>query len=224
MLAFGPVTDIASAILAAPGIADRIEVVALAFDRYPQGGDGWNVRNDAGAWQALLDADVPVTAASGYLALERLNLTRSEAQAMIGGQGPPGAYLACLHAAWLDEFGTVFADETGGSDRWPVWDEAVVAVILDLTTWRELPRPALRDDLSFSFPNVRSRAPFRWVVAMDRERVFGDLVDLLTHLSSKAPGQSAAIARQPRKVAAAISPQEQAGWMQRHACDTDPGR
>ena len=224
VLAFGPVTDIASAILAAPGIADRIEVVALAFDRYPQGGDGWNVRNDAGAWQALLDADVPVTAASGYLALERLNLTRSEAQAMIGGQGPPGAYLACLHAGWLDEFGTVFADETGGSDRWPVWDEAVVAVILDLTTWRELPRPALRDDLSFSFPNVRSRAPFRWVVAMDRERVFGDLADLLTHLSSKAPGQSAAIARQPRKVAAAISPQEQAGWMQRHACDTDPGR
>jgi len=224
VLAFGPVTDIASAILAAPGIADRIEVVALAFDRYPQGGDGWNVRNDAGAWQTLLDADVPVTAASGYLALERLNLTRSEAQAMIGGQGPPGAYLACLHAGWLNEFGTVFADETGGSDRWPIWDEAVVAVILDLTTWRELPRPALRDDLSFSFPNVRSRAPFRWVVAMDRERVFGDLADLLTHLSSKAPGQSAAIAHQPRKVAAAISPQEQAGWMQRHACDTDPGQ
>ena len=93
----------------------------------------------------------------------------------------------------------MFADETGGSDRWPVWDEAVVAIILDLTTWRELPRPTLRDDLSFSFPNVRSRAPFRWVVAMDRERVFGDLADLLTHLSSKARGQSAAIARRPRE-------------------------
>ena len=224
VLAFGPVTDIASAILAAPGIADRIEVVALAFDRYPQGGDGWNVRNDAGAWQVLLDADVPVTAASGYLALERLNLTRSEAQAMIGGKGPPGAYLACLHAAWLDEFGAVFAGETGGSDRWPVWDEAVVAIILDLTTSRELPRPTLRDDLSFAFPNVRSRAPFRWVVTIDRERVFGNLTELLGHSRARQGGQSAVIARWPREDMAVAPHQEQAGWMQRHACSTDPGR
>jgi hypothetical protein len=46
VLGLGPVTDIASALLIDPQLANRIEVVALAFDKYPEGGDGWNVRND----------------------------------------------------------------------------------------------------------------------------------------------------------------------------------
>ena len=213
VLGLGPVTDLASAILADPGTADRIEVVALAFDRYPQGGDGWNVRNDAAAWQVLLDADVPVTAASGYVALDHLNLTRGEAQEVMKGSGPPGAYLACLHGAWLDAFGAVFAAEVGGGDRWPVWDEAVVAHALGLTTWRELPRPGLGEDLSFSFPNPRSRAPFRWVVAIDRERVFGGLADLLGRLPGNAPGPSARTAPGPRMADPAVLPPEQPGRM-----------
>jgi inosine-uridine nucleoside N-ribohydrolase len=90
VLAFGPATDIASALLLEPRVAERIAVVALAFDRYPEGGDGWNVRNDVAAWQVLLDAAVPVTTASGYVALDDLNLTRSEAEAMVGGLGAAG--------------------------------------------------------------------------------------------------------------------------------------
>src|SRR3954470_6022355 len=124
VLAFGPATDIASAVLAEPAVASRVEVAALAFDHYPQGGDGWNVRNDVAAWQALLDAEVPVTTASGYVALDDLNLTRAESGTMMRDLGAPGAYLACLHATWLDAFGDVFGDvfanETGGTDRWPV--------------------------------------------------------------------------------------------------------
>jgi inosine-uridine nucleoside N-ribohydrolase len=105
VLAFGPATDIASAVLTEPAVASRIEVVALAFDHYPEGHDGWNVRNDVAAWQALLDAEVPVTTASGYVALDALNLTRADSGAMMKDLGPPGAYLACLHATWLDAFG-----------------------------------------------------------------------------------------------------------------------
>lgn len=179
VLAFGPATDIASALLLDPTLAERIEVVALAFDRYPEGGDGWNVRNDVAAWQALLDAELPVTVVAGYTALYDLNLTRSEAGALLQGLGPRGRYLACLHGTWLDAFGEAFAHETGGADRWPVWDEAVVAAALGWATWRELPRPTLADDGSFAFPNTRSGAPFRWVDAVDRGRLFGDLAGLL---------------------------------------------
>jgi purine nucleosidase len=162
VLAFGPATDIASALLLEPTVAERIAVIALAFDEYPEGGDGWNVRNDVAAWQVVLDAEVPVTTASGQVALDELNLTRGEAEAMVGSLGAAGAYLACLHATWLDAFGEAFKDETGGSDRWPVWDKAVVAVVLGLSEQRALPRPALADDGSFAFPNARSRAPYRW--------------------------------------------------------------
>jgi hypothetical protein len=43
------------------------------------------VRNDIAAWQVLLDAEVPVTTVSGYVALEHLNLTERESRAMMMG-------------------------------------------------------------------------------------------------------------------------------------------
>lgn len=205
VLGFGPVTDIASAIIIDPTMAERIEVVALAFDGYPEGGDGWNVRNDAIAWQILLDSEVPVTTASGGVALEHLNLKRSESAALMEGLGTPGDYLACLHDAWLDAFGDNFANEIGGDDRWPVWDEAVVAVVLGLTTQRDLPRPALNDDLSFAFPNTASQAPYRWVDAIDRERLFDALSDLLKQVRGAGYGRSPAVARRPTTTGAVSS-------------------
>jgi inosine-uridine nucleoside N-ribohydrolase len=218
VLAFGPATDIASALLIDPSLAARVEVVALAFDRYPEGGDGWNVRNDIAAWQVLLDAEVPVTTASGYLALAHLNLTRGESAAMVRGLGAAGAYLACLHATWLDAFGEEFKDETGGSDRWPVWDEAVVAVVLGLSEQRTLPRPALAEDGSFSFPNARSRAPYRWVETIDREHLFEALVALLGDLEREGDGRSLAEPSRSRGAASAVSPARCVGWMCQRPC------
>jgi inosine-uridine nucleoside N-ribohydrolase len=175
VLGLGPVTDIASALLIEPLLADRIEVVALAFDKYPEGGDGWNVRNDVRAWQILLDSQTPITAASGTVALKYLNLTRGETKAVMRGLGRPGKYLANLHAAWLARYGKEFAPETGGKDHWPVWDEALIAVLLGLSQDQRRARPRLNPDATFAFPNRTSRASFKWVVSIDRKRLFGHL-------------------------------------------------
>jgi inosine-uridine nucleoside N-ribohydrolase len=172
VLGLGPVTDIASALLIEPKLADRIEVVALAFDNYPAGGDGWNVRNDVRAWQILLDSQIPITVASGTVALRYLNLSRNESEAMMRGLGRPGRYLASLHAAWLALYGKEFALETGGKDQWPVWDEAVIAVLLGLSQDQRRPRPRLNSDASFAFPNRTSGAPFKWVLSIDRKGLF----------------------------------------------------
>src|SRR4051812_42058810 len=222
VLAFGPATDIASAVLAEPAVASRIEVVALAFDHYPEGHDGWNVRNDVAAWQVLLDAEVPVTTASGYVALDALNVTRADSGAMMKDLGAPGAYLACLHATWLDAFGDVFANETGGSDRWPVWDEAVVAIVLGLTGQRELPRPALADDGSFSFPNTKSQARYRWVGSIDREHLYGDLVDLLGRLEGEGDGRPSAPGG-PATTSSDAAPARCVGWTCREPCPVPGG-
>ena len=175
VLGLGPVTDIASALLIDPQLENRIEVVALAFDNYPKGGDGWNVRNDISAWKILLDSQTPITAASGTVALKYLNLTRGESKAMMRGLGQSGSYLASLHAAWLARYGKEFADETGGEDRWPVWDEALIAVLLGLSQDRSRPRPKLNSDATFAFPNRTSSAPFKWVISIDRKSLFGHL-------------------------------------------------
>jgi purine nucleosidase len=175
VLGLGPVTDIASALLLDQKLQNRIEVVALAFDRYPQGGDGWNVRNDVQAWQILLDSQTPMTVASGIVALKYLNLTKAESSTMMRGLGRPGKYLAGLHAAWLARYGAQFALETGGKDHWPVWDEAAVAVLLGLSHDQRRARPTLNPDVTFAFPNRSSRAPFKWVVSIDRNRLFDHL-------------------------------------------------
>ena len=59
------------------------------------------------------------------------------------GLGGPGKYLAKLRAAWLARYGEVFAHETGGKDRWPVWDEALIAVLLRLSQDERRPCPTL---------------------------------------------------------------------------------
>lgn len=186
VIGLGPVTDIASAVLIDPTVVRRIAVVALAFDSYPGGGDGWNVRNDVAAWQVLLDSDIPVTTASGTLARDTLAFTRSESAAAMRGLGAPGAYLACLHQAWLDTNGNLDQgeDKSPGA-RWPIWDEAVTAVLLGLSTQQEKPRPALNDDMTFSTPNSKSRAPYRWVERVDRDGIFRNLADLLRQLNGK---------------------------------------
>ena len=37
------------------------------------------------------------------------------------------------------------------------------------------PRPTLNSDTSFTFPNPTSRAPFNWVIAMERTRIYEHL-------------------------------------------------
>lgn len=175
VLGLGPVTDIASALLLDPKLENRIEVVALAFDKYPEGEDGWNVRNDVHAWQILLDSQTPITVASGTVALKYLNLTKGESSAMMRGLGRPGKYLASLHAGWLARYGKEFARETGGKDHWPVWDEASIAVLLRLSHDQKRARPRLNPDVTFAFPNRSSRAPFKWVVSIDRTGLFDHL-------------------------------------------------
>jgi hypothetical protein len=163
-----------------------------------------------------------VTTASGHVALDDLNLTRSESAAMMKGLGAPGAYLACLHATWLDAFGDEFASETGGNDHWPVWDEAVVAIVLGLTGQRELPRPAVADDTSFSFPNAKSHAPYRWVDTIDRARLYGDLVGLVGRRGSEGDGGSPAPGG-PSAAAADAPPARCVGWMCREPCPVPGG-
>ena len=116
----------------------------------------------------------------------------------------------------------MFANETGGSDRWPVWDEAVVAIVLGLTTQQELPRPALADDGSFSFPNTRSQARYRWVGSIDREHLFGDLVGLLGRDEGRGGAGSSAPGR-PAAAAPDATPARCVGWMCREPCPVPGG-
>lgn len=173
VLVIGAATDVASALLLAPDIAERIEVVAMGFQSWEQGGDEWNVKNDPAAWRALLVSPAPITVGDATVCKQFLCLSGSEAEALLGNQGSVGRFLAQLMVTWLRANGGTARAVTGQEDRWPVWDEVTVAHLLGMTRWETRPRPALRDDLTFE--HGVGTGVVRWIRSVDAEGLWADL-------------------------------------------------
>jgi purine nucleosidase len=171
VLATGAGTDVASAILKDPSIVNRVSVVAMGFDDWPGGGDGFNVKNDPLAWRVILDSAVPVVVGSGAVTKRGLRLTRAEASALMRSHGPVGEYLYSLFDDWLRKQATLVAQFVG-PETWVVWDEVVVAYALGMARGKEVPRPQLEADLSFSHPETSRR--MTWLTEIDSDRVWLD--------------------------------------------------
>jgi hypothetical protein len=92
----GAGTDVASAILKDPSFVNRISVVAMGFNDWPAGGDGFNVKNDPLAWQVILDSEVPVVVGSDAVTRRGLRLTRVEA-------AWTSRRISILHFGWFSE-------------------------------------------------------------------------------------------------------------------------
>ncbi len=184
----GAATDLASAILQDPSIASRISVVAMGFDDWPGGRDGFNVKNDPAAWRVLLGSDVPLVVGSGAVTTRGLRLTRAEAKALMLPHGPVGQYLCSLLDDWLTKQASLVA-QLVAPETWVIWDEVVVAYALGMARGNEVPRPALQADLSFSHPQTSRR--ITWLSEIDTDRFWRDL-------TKKIDAQGPAGPRRPR--------------------------
>ncbi len=176
ILVIGAATDLALALLADPSLAERIEIVALAFSKWPEGDDSFNVKNDVKAWQVLLESSAPIVVADGTVALDHLRMTRERVQSLFGDRGKTGRYLAGLLVDWLEQRGDLVQMLTGDRSFWPIWDEATMAYLLGLVRIEVHPRPRLRDDLKFEHPPVgQSSGPtIRLVTWIDSEKLWED--------------------------------------------------
>jgi inosine-uridine nucleoside N-ribohydrolase len=171
VFAIGSSTDVASAILKDPSIANRITLVAMGFGDWPGGGDFFNVKNDPLAWQAILNSDVPLVIGSAAAAKRGLKLTRAEAAALMRSRGPTGEYLYSLFDDWLTREPKLVA-QVVAPETWVIWDEIVVAYALGLARGHEVPRPQLQPDLSFSHPDTMKR--ITWLDEIDTEQLWRD--------------------------------------------------
>ncbi len=164
----GPATDVASALLVDPTVADRISVTAMAFNNYSEGTDGWNVANDVKAWQVLLDSTTPIVVGDGQTTLRDLLLSRQQAAGLMEPHGATGHYLDGLFTNWLDNHADQCQRDTGSKDTWPVWDCVTAAYHLGHTQWVDLPRPELLDNVTFRHPGPgENRGTIRWVTSID---------------------------------------------------------
>ena len=150
VLTIGAATDVASALLSDPTLADRIRVVAMAFKTMQPGGAAeFNVQNDPHAWQAILQSRVPLVVGTGDVCRATLSLNLTQAQTLLAGHGPIGAWLWDDYRKWY--FRQVKPLRVADYSRsWVIWDVITLAYVRGLATSSTIPRPTLTDGLQFA--------------------------------------------------------------------------
>lgn len=184
VLTIGAATDVASAILKDPGIAERISVVAMGFKSLAEGGKEFNIENDPKAWQVILDSNAPVTIGAADVCQRDLAMSFEHARKLVGTRGPVGAWLWDDYQNWYyrnvkpwrkDDF----------SKPWVIWDTIVMAHEQGMTTEEQIPRPRLADNLSFEKTN--SNRTISWITSVDSKRMWDDFASKLdTYQSTHA--------------------------------------
>jgi inosine-uridine nucleoside N-ribohydrolase len=175
VLMIAAATDVASAILTDPTIVDRVRVVQMGFPD-EKGGEEFNIANDVHAVQAILDSKVPLVIGPGNVCRASLSLSLDQARVMLATRGAIGAWLWEEYQAWyyravkplrVDDF----------SKPWVIWDDIALAYVLGMTRQHTLPRPSMRDDMTFA--QVNTDQTITWITDVDEERMWADFLSLV---------------------------------------------
>ena len=178
----GAATDVASALLTDPTWADRVTILAMGFNSYPQGGDPWNVKNDPIAWKVLLDSRAPIVVGDVEITKKVLRMTPDRAHTLLAMLPEPAPLLLNRFDAWIAQNAKIAQDATGSAIVWPIWDEVTTAYLLGLAKAESRPRPRLRDDLTFDLDHPKGTID--WITSIDEGKLWPDLVAKI-----KAAGQ-----------------------------------
>ena len=195
VVALGCVTNIASALLMAPDIAEKIVVVWTAgFPSHaPQANLAFNLEQDLFASQHLLDSGVPHVYLPGYHVGAQLRLSLPDMERYVQGQGPMGDYLHQLytHNPLWPVLGVDAQTALQGVYSWVIWDVINIAWLLnpDWVPSGLVRTPLLGDDLHWqAAPN---RHWMREAHGVQRDAIFSDLFGKLAlHAKLAALGKA----------------------------------
>ncbi len=182
VVVLGAATDVASALLTDPTWADRVTLVAMGFNSYPQGGDPWNVKNDPIAWRVLLASRAPIVVGDVEITKRVLRMTPDRVHTLLSMLPDPAPLLLNRFDTWIAQNAKLAQTETGSAIVWPIWDEVTTAYLLGMAKAETRPRPRLRDDLTFDLDNPKGTID--WITSIDEGRLWPDLVAKI-----KAAGQ-----------------------------------
>jgi inosine-uridine nucleoside N-ribohydrolase len=175
VLMIGAATDVASAILTDPTIIERVRVIQMGFND-EQGGNEFNIANDVHAAQAILDSKVPLVVGPGKVCRANLSLTLDQTREMLENRGAIGAWLWEEYQAWYFRFVKPLR-VNDFSRSWVIWDDITLAYALGMTTQHTLPRPILRDDMTFE--QVKTDQTVTWITNVDERRMWADFLSLV---------------------------------------------
>lgn len=171
VIAIACISNIASALLAAPDIADRIVVVWLgghALDWAHQA--EFNLEQDVGGVQVLFDSGVPLVLVPCEGVTSQLHSSVPEIERYIEPCGEIGRFLAMRFKSYED-------DHVGWAKE--IWDMGAVAWILN-AAWAPsvlIPTPVLGENLRYA--TDRSRHLMRYVTHINRTSIMRDFIHRL---------------------------------------------
>lgn len=172
VIAIGAISNIASALLKAPDIADRMVLVWLGGHalEWPHQRE-FNLRQDVGGAQVVFDSGVPLVLVPCMGVTSHLHSTVPEIERYIEPQGEIGKFLAMRFKAYA-------TDHVGWAKE--IWDMAPVGWLLD-ESWAPsvlVPTPILTDNVTYSVD--RSRHFMRYVTQVKRNPILRDFIDKLS--------------------------------------------
>jgi inosine-uridine nucleoside N-ribohydrolase len=166
VIGIGAISNVASALLKAPEIAERIVVVWLGGHalEWPHTVE-FNLKQDVGGAQVLFDSGVPVVLVPCMGVTSHLTSTVPEIEKYVEVHGEIGKFLAMRYKGYSD-------DHVGWSKA--IWDMAAVAWLLD-SEWTPsvlVHTPILTDQITWSVDH--SRHQMRYVTFVDRDPILRD--------------------------------------------------
>jgi purine nucleosidase len=167
VVAIGAPTNVASALLADPTLAERIVVVWLGGHALNWGTAAeFNLKQDPDASRVLLDSGVPLVLVPCLGVADHMITSKAEIDRYVRPAGDAGALLAGLYDNYVP-------DKPGWSKV--IWDLSATAWVLD-RTWLDTEfttSPLLTPSLTWS------RDPGRHLILsatqVNRDKIFGDL-------------------------------------------------
>lgn len=178
--AMGCVTNIASALLKAPEIIDKIVVIWTSA--YPSTAPhcnrpSLNLVQDVHASRIIFDSGVPHVYLPGYHVGAQLKISEPEMAAFVKGQGEIGDYL--YHLYTHNPLHKMFAISDAGRRTWVIWDIINIAWLINpewvptyLTT-----SPILDENLLWQKDDTRHQ--MREAHDVQRDEIFRDFYDKL---------------------------------------------
>ena len=172
VMALGCVTNIASALMLAPDLVDRIVVVWTSGypSHAPWPNTSLNLEQDLWASQWLFECGVPLVYLPGYHVGAQLRLSLPEMQRHVQGRGAIGDD---LHRLYTHNPLWSILGQTGAEPySWVIWDIVCVAWLLnpDWVPSGLVDTPRLGDDLRWAAD--ATRPPMREAYAVQRDAIF----------------------------------------------------
>jgi inosine-uridine nucleoside N-ribohydrolase len=148
VLLWGPVTDVGSALLQRPEIAEKLHVVWLGGGPYPQGGREYNLSNDIHAANVMMKsrADVSMIVENSF---RHVNMSLAELELKVSRRGKIGWYLF----KQLTDFNMAYGEspEWPYGESWNLGDTPTIAVMLNPMdfAWEWITAPLFTQDMYY---------------------------------------------------------------------------